>query len=131
MEYRFRVLSPAESAAAQRQPNPDLVGAYVHGIFLEGCGWSADRGGLVESLPGELTVPLPTIHFEPVLIADNKADPSSYECPLYKVSSRAGALSTTGVSTNYIVTLRLPSLDGVEPDHWVRRGVAALCALDA
>lgn len=37
---------------------------------------------------------------------DNNA--VDYECPVYKTSQRAGGLSSTGVSTNYIMTIQLP-----------------------
>jgi len=47
-----------------------------------------------------------------------------YSCPLYKTSLRAGTLSTTGHSTNFVMTLQMPASE--EPDHWVRRGCAAL-----
>ena len=51
-----------------------------------------------------------------------------YKAPLYKTSLRAGELSTTGHSTNFIMYLDIPT-DG-DPNHWVRRGVALVCMLD-
>jgi dynein heavy chain len=55
---------------------------------------------------------------------------ASYACPLYKTAARSGVLSTTGLSTNFVVSLDLPSGAGVEPSHWILRGVAMLCMLD-
>ncbi len=55
--------------------------------------------------------------------------PGCYECPLYKASTRAGALSTTGLSTNFVLSMLLPT-GTAEPSHWIMRGVAALCMLD-
>ncbi|KAG5509761.1 hypothetical protein GH5_05627 [Leishmania sp. Ghana 2012 LV757] len=149
LQLRFRALAPSEAtevlavtaayAAGTDDKATAVVGAYVNGLYLEGCRWNAARGGLVEAAPGALTAELPVIHFEPVLLSMSVAkDPNTsaaaataaYECPLYKVRTRAGTLSTTGVSTNYVTSLRLPSLDGVSGDHWTLRGVAALCALD-
>ncbi|KAK7201652.1 dynein heavy chain [Novymonas esmeraldas] len=146
LQLRFRALTTGEAAAVlaasaafdagSGSKPPAVVGAYVNGLYLEGCGWDAARGGLVEAAPGALTVELPMIHFEPVTLSEAATSTSAaasvaeYECPLYKVRTRAGTLSTTGVSTNFVASVTLPSLDGVAADHWTLRGVAALCALD-
>lgn len=53
-----------------------------------------------------------------------------YECPLYKTSVRAGVLSTTGQSTNFVLHIRLPLPAGARPQQSVLQGVAALCALN-
>jgi len=66
------------------------------------------------------------IHFVPV---QNRAIPDSgiYNCPVYKVLSRNGTLSTTGHSTNYVLDLELPS-DQPEA-KWIKAGVACFLAL--
>jgi dynein heavy chain len=50
-----------------------------------------------------------------------------YNCPLYKVVSRAGTLSTTGHSTNFVMFLELPTSELEE--IWIRAGVASFLAL--
>ena len=101
----------------------------VHGFFLEGAGFDVRAKLLQESRPGVLYAELPPIHFEPVTTA-TPDPPNTYECPLYKASTRAGVLSTTGLSTNYVLSLQLPSPAETHAEHWVNRGVAALCMLD-
>ncbi|KAJ6666887.1 hypothetical protein lerEdw1_018889 [Lerista edwardsae] len=51
-----------------------------------------------------------------------------YECPLYRTPGRSGILSTTGLSTNFVTTVNLPTL--IPPSHWITRGVALLCQVD-
>ncbi len=51
---------------------------------------------------------MPVIWLEPVTKADHYDD-KNYECPLYKTSVRAGELSTTGHSTNFVLFMQIPS----------------------
>ena len=60
--------------------------------------------------------------------ANSTSKKQTYECPLYRTSERAGTLSSTGHSTNFVTSVTMPSLQS--EDFWVLRGVAMLCQLD-
>lgn len=49
---------------------------------------------------------------------------SRYVSPLYKTSVRAGTLSTTGHSTNFVVTVLIPS--SRPQNYWILKGAALL-----
>jgi len=101
-------------------------GCYCYGLYLEGCKWSYETHKLADSDPKKLFVELPLLHLLPVM---DRVVPETgiYKCPMYKVLSRTGTLSTTGHSTNYVVMMELTSEDTQE--KWIRAGVAVFLAL--
>jgi len=106
------------------------TGVCIHGLFMEGARWNAEKGAIDESRRGELFTNVPVIWLEPVpRSAVQLNNPSMYNCPLYKTTERKGALSTTGLSTNFVLSMQLPT-GAAENAHWVQRGVALLCMLD-
>jgi hypothetical protein len=56
---------------------------------------------------------------------------SVYQCPVYKTRERAGVLSTTGQSTNYILNIALPiDIKEASAEHWTLRGTALISTRD-
>ena len=100
-------------------------GQYIQGLYLEGARWDSHKQSLAESLPRVLFDTLPVIWLK---AGDKKADEAGYDCPVYRTSARRGVLSTTGHSTNYVVSIKIPT--DVPAEVWVRRGVAALLTLN-
>ncbi len=43
-------------------------GVYVHGLFLDGCAWSAKENRLVDAEPKKLFHPLPVLYITAVLV---------------------------------------------------------------
>ena len=107
-----------------------IRGVYMYGTYLEGGAWDFITGQLEESKFGQPHVYMPIIWLDPVIKDENYGSAAGmYNCPFYKVSSRAGTLSTTGHSTNFVRQLQLPT-GSYSSDHWVRRSVALLSQLD-
>jgi dynein heavy chain len=108
-------------------------GCYIYGLFLEGARWDAESRLLAESKPKELYTSMSPLHLEPMLDRTWKVSPlvrsreGFYICPVYKTLVRAGTLSTTGHSTNFVIPLEIPS-DRPE-HHWIKRGVAFFTGL--
>jgi len=102
------------------------VGCFAYGAYLEGCKWDYEAHQLAQSEPKKLFVDLPLLHLVPT---EERAVPDTgiYICPMYKVLSRTGTLSTTGHSTNFVMYLEVPS--SVHSDVWIKAGVAAFLAL--
>ena len=103
------------------------TGAYIYGLFMEAGRFDRAAMKMAESSPRVLFDALPAIWLKPVITAEYHPE-NVYDCPLYKTSIRAGTLSTTGHSTNFVVALPVPT-DQTQ-DSWVRRGTAMLCMLD-
>jgi dynein heavy chain, axonemal len=101
-------------------------GIYIHGLYLEGCGWSMNDMMLCESLPKQLYCPAPAIWLKPKEMKDLTTYPH-YSTPVYRTADRRGILATTGHSTNFLMFIRMPSEKPEE--HWTMRGVCMLSSL--
>ncbi|XP_066453022.1 dynein axonemal heavy chain 1 isoform X2 [Eleutherodactylus coqui] len=123
ISFDFKVLGETVTDLRERPSE----GCYIYGLYLEGACWDKTTMQLAESRPKELYTEMAVIWLFPV--AQRKSPVSGkYLCPIYKTLTRAGTLSTTGHSTNYVIAVELPS--SKPQSHWIKRGVALICALD-
>ncbi|XP_038058161.1 dynein heavy chain 6, axonemal-like isoform X2 [Patiria miniata] len=116
---------PNEPSVDSELPSPEN-GVLVHGLFMDACRWDDETMKLADSRPGEMNPTLPVMLMEPEM--NFSPDPINYISPLYKTGLRAGTLSTTGHSTNFVVAVHLPS--NQPQDYWISKGSALLCQLN-
>ena len=120
LSFDFKIKDNLKPADIKQKPEN---GVYVYGMFLEGARWNFETHLMDDSIPKELYT---DVHFIPV--KERKAPTTGvYYCPLYRVLSRAGTLSTTGHSTNYILFVELPT--DRPQSVWIKAGVAMFLAL--
>ncbi|ESU37863.1 Dynein heavy chain [Giardia duodenalis] len=107
-------------------------GCYVYGLYMEGARWCMETSTIQESYSRELYSRMPVIHFLPDeqgKDVDPEVARRIYRCPAYRTLARAGVLSTTGHSTNFIMPVDLP-IQADESAKWTKRGVALFAALN-
>jgi len=98
-------------------------GEIIGGLYIEGARWDREALILRDQFPMEMFSAMPFIRFVPTSSPRDRS--SLYACPLYKTPARAGVLSTTGQSTNFVVTIYIPS--DRHSDFWIAKGTALLC----
>ncbi|GFO08987.1 dynein heavy chain 8, axonemal-like [Plakobranchus ocellatus] len=91
-------------------------GVYVYGLYLDGASWDRRQCRLCESHPKVLNIVLPIVHMYAISSTGPK-DPKLYQCPVYKKPNRT--------DLTFITTVLMKTTQN--PDHWILRGVAALC----
>ena len=123
LQFDFKIIDEYSLSEITEKPED---GCYIYGLFMEGARWNSVTHLLDDSNPKQLYTEMPIIWFVP---KKNRVKPTDgiYECPVYKVLSRSGTLSTTGHSTNYCLMLELPSTK--DQDVWTRAGVALFLSL--
>ncbi len=102
------------------------TGIIVKGLWLQGAAWAAQTHSLTEAKEGELFAALPLVHLRAVRKEELEKEQGAdlYRCPIYKTRERAGELSTTGHSTNFVTMVSLPCRKSEA--HWVKRGAAVI-----
>lgn len=123
LSFEFEILN---TAPEEIETAPE-DGVIIYGLYIEGARFDTATGLVTESKPGRMYELLPAIHFKPAV--GHKQAPSTYACPVYKTAVRKGVLSTTGMSTNYVVPIELPISPLDSEQKWILAGVAALCNL--
>ena len=129
----------------------DAGDAHVAGAEQTGATGMGTTQSLRRSILPPLTLFLscpPTYHCHPTQIPYHCHPPQSgiYRCPVYKILTRTGTLSTTGHSTNFVTWIEVPSKETTifrsslvsetnaqvkfcDQDYWIKAGVACFCAL--
>lgn len=105
---------------ANLQPPED--GVCVHGLFMDACRFNIQKMILEDQFFGEMNPPFPAMMLIPVV--NLPKNDTRYLAPLYKTSARAGTLSTTGHSTNFVVTVYVPT--NKPQSYWILKGSALL-----
>lgn len=142
LSYRFEMIQLGLSDIIEK---PE-TGCYIHGLFVEGARWNTEIQSLDEPFPKELFAKMPVIHLVP---EKDRAPPTGgiYRCPVYKILTRTGTLSTTGHSTNFVMWIEIPSTTSpdilrsslvsetnaqllfCDKEYWIKAGVACFCSL--
>ena len=133
LNFRFTFLDAVTLSDVTEKEERREDGVVVVGLWMEGATWDGQKGKVVPAELGRMHSPLPAVHFLPSPSVKGKQGPlgtldGCYRCPVYKTSRRAGMLSTTGLSTNFVVAIDIPS--DLPPEHWIWGGFACLCGLD-
>jgi len=123
LNFTFSVLPYYRPEEVLEKPKDGL---YIYGLFLDSARWDDATMMIADSNLGQLYADMPVIHFNPAV--NPERNPANYECPVYKTHVRAGVLSTTGQSTNFVLPVELPT---DKPSiYWVLKGTALLCAVN-
>jgi len=102
VDWDYEVMQDATFDKSTEAPD----GAYIYGLYLEGCRWDQEQGCLEESEPKVLYTKMPYIWLKPTK-RDEIVEKHTYTCPVYKTLARFGVLSTTGHSTNFVCMIEL------------------------
>jgi len=105
---------------------PPEEGLYIHGLFMDGAAWNYSEMVIDDQQFGTMFVKCPIINFIPW--QDKKTNFDKYHIPVYKTSVRAGTLSTTGHSTNFVLKIEIETEQA--PSYWTLKGAALLTMLN-
>jgi len=111
------VQQPAYTIKAQPED-----GVFISGLFFDGADWDKEQMILTDPQVGTSYSPAPVIQLVPQ--PNYEMPENDFVCPIYRTQIRAGVLSSTGLSTNFVVGVHLPVKEN--PTFWILRGAALL-----
>jgi len=123
LSFEFAMQDTADTKDLEGYPEE---GIYIHGLFMDGAAWNYTDMVMDDQQFGTMFVKCPIINFIPW--QDKKPNPDKYRIPIYKTSVRAGTLSTTGHSTNFVMPMEVET--EMEPSYWTLKGAALLTMLN-
>jgi dynein heavy chain len=123
LSYEFSMEDTDDPADLEGAPSE---GIYVHGLFMDGAAWDFEEMVISDQEFGVMYVRAPVINFIPY--QDKQRNLEKFLMPLYKTSVRAGTLSTTGHSTNYVLSIEVETQES--PSYWILKGAALLTMLN-
>lgn len=130
LSFKFEVLpitqwpdvtNPENDEYEDSLPKQEL-GVLVYGVYCDAFRWDIDSMKMADERPKITCEQMPMMR----MVQMNNWEPpvEDYKCPLYKTPTRAGTLSTTGHSTNFICPVNLVTDE--HTDKWIRRGTALI-----
>ena len=125
LSFGFRMM---EHQTIEEVPGPPDDGVYIYGVYFDGCRWETKGGYIDDARPQTNWEAAPVIQFIPT--QNYVRDKREYMCPVYKTSTRQGQLSTTGMSTNFVLNIDMPCQEGVLAKKWVLAGAGAVVNLN-
>lgn len=123
LAFEFQVEDTHDPQQLESAPEQ---GIYVHGVFMDGAAWDYEDKVICTQDFGVMFVRAPI--FNLIIVQGKELNAERYSMPLYKTSVRAGTLSTTGHSTNYVIAFEVDTNEPVS--FWVLRGAALLTMLN-
>lgn len=121
--YEVQVEDTHDPEALEEPPEQ---GVFIHGLFMDGAAWDFEDKVICTQEFGVMFCRAPVFNF--IIVKDREPNLERYNMPLYKTSVRAGTLSTTGHSTNYVVAIEVDTHE--PPPFWILRGAALLTMLN-
>ncbi|RYG52936.1 hypothetical protein EON66_09295, partial [archaeon] len=109
-------------------PDADVPadGVLVYGMYMDSARYNKSTHMIDDSKPGEIYSLWPVVHMIPT--KDYKPNPADYSAPCYKTTTRAGVLSTTGISSSFVIAVDIPT--DRAPEHWIYCAAALMLQLN-